>query len=286
MKILITGANGMVARALAGYCNSIGDEVIALERSRLDIAAYNAVAKAIESFQPKAIINCAAFTDVDRAETDQHAAFAANETGVGNLAEAAAAAKAAFVTISTDYVFDGTKDGFYTQRDKPVPLSVYGRSKRAGEIAAFSANPASIIVRSGWIFGTGGKNFLSRIPEFFRRGIKFTAISDSFGTPTFADDLARRLRELAEANLPGIYHVTNSGPGTSYFGFAEAVREAMGGTFTPPEPIESAALERPAPRPLNSRLACLISEKLGFSPMPDWLDAVSRFIESSKAVEI
>lgn len=278
MKVLITGANGMVARSVARHCTEMGDEVAAFDRAGLDISDESLVFEVVQSLKPDAIINCAAFTDVDGAELHREAAFAANATGVGNLAKAAASAGAAFVTISTDYVFDGRKEGFYTQRDLPAPLGVYGLSKREGEILAFAGNPASIIVRSGWIFGHGGKNFLSRIPDFYQSGANFTAISDAFGTPTFADDLAMRLRELADANLPGIYHVTNQGPGTSYYGFAGAVREAMGGAGTSPAPVESATLQRPAPRPANSRLACLISERLGFQPLPDWRDAIARFV--------
>jgi dTDP-4-dehydrorhamnose reductase len=280
MKILVTGANGMVAGSVIRQSLAAGDDVIGLSRESLDIADRKAVFDSILTYRPDAVINCAAFTDVDGAEAAPERAFAVNESGVRNLAAATATAGCVFVTISTDYVFDGQKSGFYTQRDLPAPLGVYGKSKRAGEIAAFSENAASIIVRSGWIFGLGGKNFLSKIPDFFRNQTPFTAIADAFGTPTYSEDLAGRLRELAAAALPGVYHITNAGPGTSYFGFAEAVRNAMNTDAESPEPIESASLNRPAPRPLNSRLACLISEKLGFPPMPDWQDAIRRFVKS------
>lgn len=280
MKVLVTGANGMVAGAVIRQSLAAGDDVIGLSRESLDITDSKAVFDSLLTHRPDAVINCAAFTDVDGAEADPGRAFAVNESGVRNLAAAAATTGCVFVTISTDYVFDGQKSGFYTQRDLPAPLGVYGKSKRAGEIAAFSENAASIIVRSGWIFGRGGKNFPSKIPDFFRNQTPFTAISDAFGTPTYSEDLAGRLRELAAAALPGVYHITNAGPGTSYFGFAEAVRNAMNIGAASPEPIASASLNRPAPRPLNSRLACLISEKLGFPPMPDWQDAIRRFVQS------
>lgn len=270
----------MVAGSVIRQSLAAGDDVIGLSRESLDIADRKAVFDSILTHRPDAVVNCAAFTDVDGAEAAPERAFAVNESGVRNLAAATATAGCVFVTISTDYVFDGQKSGFYTQRDLPAPLGVYGKSKRAGEIAAFSENAASIIVRSGWIFGLGGKNFLSKIPDFFRNQTPFTAIADAFGTPTYSEDLADRLRELAAAALPGVYHITNAGPGTSYFGFAEAVRNAMNTDAESPEPIESASLNRPAPRPLNSRLACLISEKLGFPPMPDWQDAIRRFVKS------
>ncbi|MER3633060.1 MAG: dTDP-4-dehydrorhamnose reductase, partial [Blastocatellia bacterium] len=278
MKILVTGANGMVAGSVIRQSLAAGDEVIGLARESLDISNRDNVFDAIVKHRPDALINCAAFTDVDGAESNPEAAFAVNEQGVRNLAAAAGAIGCVFATISTDYVFDGRKSGFYTQRDLPAPLGVYGKSKRAGEIAAFAENPASIIVRSGWIFGPGGRNFLSRVPDFYLNGTSFTAISDSFGTPTYSEDLGNRLRELAAAALPGLYHITNTGPGTSYFGFADWVRKQMKVDAAAPEPIASVSLNRPAPRPENSRLACLISERLGFAPMPDWKDAIRRFL--------
>lgn len=278
MKILITGANGMVARAAARHCGETGDEVVSLNRGDLDIGDSEAVITALDHVRPDALINCAAYTDVDGAEVHQEAAFAANSAGVANLAEACKAVNAAFVTISTDYVFDGAEPGFYTQRHTPNPQGVYARSKREGEVRAFDAYPRSVIVRSGWIYGDGGTNFLSVMPKLLRAGQPITTINDSFGTPTFALDLATRLRELAAADLPGVYHVTNSGEGTSYFGFAEEVCEIGGFDKALLQPTSHTELKRPAPRPVSSKLRCLISEKLGFKPMRNWEDALAEFV--------
>lgn len=278
MKLVITGANGMLAQAVQNYCKSAGDFVVALTRSEMDISDEKAVSAKLAEVRPDAVINCAAFTDVDGAETNIRACFAANVDGVANLARACRSINAAFVTVSTDYVFDGEKRDFYTQRDTPNPLGVYARSKREGEILAFAVNPRSIIVRSGWIYGLGGTNFLSAVPRLLADGEAVKAISDSFGTPTFAYDLAARLRELAEADLPGVYHATNGGPGCSYLEFARAVCHLGQFDLERIEPASYKDLRRPAPRPVSSKLTCLVSERLGFPPMRHWESALADYM--------
>ena len=207
------------------------------------------------------------------------AANNANADGVENLARASREIDCRFLTISTDYIFDGKNGGFYTQRDTPHPISVYGRSKLAGEMLARNAYARSIIVRSGWIYGEGGTNFLSVMPRLLAQGKPVTAISDSYGTPTFAGDLAQRMRELVELDLPCIFHVTNSGPGTSYFGFAEKLCEIGGFDKSLVTAVSKDSLQRPAPRPASSKLACLFSERFGLVPLPDWTDAIGRFLK-------
>jgi dTDP-4-dehydrorhamnose reductase len=280
MKVLITGANGMVARATAEYCRSIGDEVAALTRSDLDIADLDQVRDTAASIRPDAVINCAAYTNVDGAEANEDLSYQANTLGVGNLASACKEAGCRFVTISTDYVFDGSNSGFYTQRDAPNPQGVYAKTKYEGELAARENYSRSIIVRTGWIFGTGGNNFLSVVNKLLAEGKTVAAINDAFGTPTYAADLARRLRELVELDLPGIYHVTNAGDGTSYFGFAQKAAEAGGLDATLVQPTSMDDLKRPAPRPRSSKLACLFSERLGLAPLPHWTDALERHLAS------
>jgi len=278
MKILVTGARGMVARATAEYCRSIGDDVIALSRDEMNIADLESVHAGVAEVRPDAIINCAAFTNVDGAESEPEDAFSANVIGPWNLASAALELDCGFVTISTDYVFDGTFDGFYTQRHQPNPQGVYATTKRRGEIEALTANARSIVVRSGWIYGHGGTNFLSVMGDLLGEGKSIKAIEDSYGTPTFAVDLARRLRKLAELDMPGIFHVTNAGDGTSYIGFAEKVCEIGGFDHSQLERVSHADLQRPAPRPVSSKLSCLFSERFGLDPMPDWEDGLRRFL--------
>lgn len=280
MKILITGANGMVARAALRYCRSTGDEVVALTRGQLDISDREAVFETFERENFDAVLNCAAYTNVDGAETNEEICYKANAFGVENLALASEKTGGAFVTISTDYVFDGSKRGFYTQEDAPNPQSVYAKSKLEGEILAKRAHRSSIIVRSGWIFGAGGTNFLSVMHELLAEGKTIKAIKDSYGTPTFATDLAKRLRELAGLNEPGVFHVVNSGNGTSYLEFAEKVCEIGGFEKSLIEPVSFADLKRPAPRPQSSKLACLLSEKLGLEPLQSWEKALEEFLEN------
>ena len=276
MKILITGANGMVARAAIEHCRSLGDEVMPRTRQELDIADAGAVEKTFAENCPDAVINCAAYTDVDGAETNVELCYAANACGVENLAAAAKKTGAVFVTISTDYVFDGKNAGFYTEEDEPNPLGVYGKAKLEGERLARGVNPQSIIVRSGWIYGVGGTNFLSKIHLLLAEGKQIKAISDSYGTPTFAGDLAQRLRELIELKTPGLYHVTNEGGGTSYAGFARAAAQIKGYGPSLIEDVSVDTLKRPAPRPRNSKLATL-NKKL--APLPDWEKALELFLK-------
>jgi dTDP-4-dehydrorhamnose reductase len=278
MKVLITGANGMVAKATIDHCRSIGDEVVAVARQELDISEARAVFELFEREKPEAVINCAAYTDVDGAESNRDVCYQVNSLGVENLALAAKNIDCAFVTISTDYVFDGLKTDFYTQRDTPNPLGVYAKSKLAGEIRGRNAYARSIVVRSGWIYGAGGTNFLSVMPQLLAKGKTIKAISDSYGTPTYAGDLASRLRELAELDLPGIYHVTNAGNGATYQGFAQKICEIKGYDESLLESVSVNDLKRPAPRPISSKLACLFSERLGLAPLPEWEQALGKFI--------
>lgn len=280
MKILVTGANGMVARATVKYCESIGDSVVALTRQQLNIADAASVSAIFEREKPDAIINCAAYTNVDGAETERDASFQANAVGVENLALAAKKLDAGFVTISTDYVFDGANQGFYTQRDTPNPISFYGESKLEGEIRARNAYARSIIVRSGWIYGADGTNFLCVMDKLLAEGKNIKVIFDAYGTPTYANDLAMRLRELAELDLPNIYHVTNAGEGTSYAGFAEKIAEIKGLELNLIEKVSGNDLNRPAPRPKSSKLACLFSERFGLAPLRDWQDALAEFLSN------
>ncbi len=279
MKLLITGANGMVARATIKYCQSINDNVAAFTRQSLDIANAAQVMETFGREKPEAVINCAAYTDVDGAETNREKAYAANAAGVENLALAAKEIDAAFVTISTDYVFDDEREDFYTQRDTPNPQSVYGKSKLEGEARARDAYARSIIVRSGWIYGADGTNFLSIMHNLLGEGKRIKVIYDAFGTPTFAGDLAKRLRELAALDMPCVFHVTNAGNGASYEEFARKVCEIKGFDTKLLEKVSSSTLKRPAPRPKNSKLACLFSEKFGLAPMRDWERALEEFLK-------
>jgi dTDP-4-dehydrorhamnose reductase len=278
LRVLVTGANGLVGRAVRARCLALGDEVLAYDHQSLDIADNEAVSKLFERERPEAVINCAAWTDVDGCESDRERAFAVNARGPENLARSSRHVGAVLVTISTDYVFDGTKDGFYTQRDDPNPQSVYGRAKLEGERLAMSASARTIVVRSGWIFGPGGKNFLSTVVNRALKGERLKLIRDSYGTPTYSRDLAARLRELAQMDIPGVFHVVNSGGGISFEGFGRRALVDVPHDPAKTESVEMGSLERPAPRPVNSRLRCLVSEAMRLEPLPSWEEALRDFV--------
>lgn len=276
MKILVTGSAGLVGSSTIKFCRKIGDTVVPAAREQLDIADKESVFSLLQREKPDSVINCAAWTDVDGAETNHEKNFAANAVGVENLALGCRRIKASLVTISTDYVFDGAKAGFYTQRDDPNPQGEYAKAKLLGEHLAKNNLARAIVVRTGWIFGDGGRNFLSQMPQLLLAGKKIKVIGDAYGTPTYAPDLAERLRELAELDLPGIYHVTNAGEGTTYEGFACSIASVDRSLI---EGVSFAELHRPAPRPQNSKLCCLISEKLGLKPLPHWKESLKNFVD-------
>jgi dTDP-4-dehydrorhamnose reductase len=279
-KILITGAGGLVGRASVEHCRASGDEVVAYDRGSLDIGDAPKVEEVISCESPDAVINCAAWTDVDGCEGDPAKAERVNAAGPENLARSCRRVNAALLTISTDYVFDGAKEGFYTQRDDPRPLSVYGRFKLEGERRPQLAYARTIVVRTGYIFGPGGRNFLSTLVDRVKGGEKLKAIRDCWGTPTYARDLAVRLRELVELDLPGVFHVVSSGEGASFETFA---REALKLVDCEPGLVESVSMDsltRPAPRPRNSKLKCLLSPALGLPPLPHWHEGLAHYLSN------
>jgi dTDP-4-dehydrorhamnose reductase len=268
----------MVGRAVCEDCLTGGDDVRAYDRERLDIADFDLVLATLERDKPDAVINCAAWTDVDGCESDPARARAANSLGPENLARASRSVGALLVTISTDYVFAGDREGFYTQRDDPDPQSVYAVTKLEGERRARLASARTIVVRSGFIFGPGGRNFLSTIGERLKAGDQIKAIADAWGTPTYARHLAGRLRALAQLDLPGTYHVVNGGEGATYAEFACEVALALGRDQAQVVTVRADSLTRPAPRPRDSRLRCLLSDAIGLAPLPPWQQAVRDFV--------
>lgn len=285
MRVLVAGASGLVGMAVSKHCSALGDEVFGYTHQTLDITDAAVVEKLFAKHQPEAVINCAAWTDVDGCELDPERAMLSNARGPENLATASRRVGALLITISTDYVFDGKKDGFYTQRDDPNPESVYGRSKLEGERRAQLASARTVVVRTGFVFGHNGTNFLSTVIDRARRGERLKVINDARGTPTYARDLAARLRDLAQLNLPGVFHVVNSGEGASYADFAGMAIKVAECEAASLEPVSMAALHRPAPRPVNSCLKCLLSEAVGLPALPPWQQALREFIAFQRQAE-
>jgi dTDP-4-dehydrorhamnose reductase len=285
LKVAVTGAGGLLGQAVKTLCAAYGDEVHAFDHHALDISEPSAVNSRLSDLKPEVVFNCAAWTDVDGCESDPNRAERVNARGPQLLASTCRDIDALLITVSTDYVFDGTKDGFYTQRDQPNPLSVYGRFKLEGEQRAQTAYARTIVIRSGYIFGDGGTNFLSTVLDRSRRGDRLRAISDMTGTPTYAPDLAARLRELAKLDLPGIYHVVNAGDGVSFETFTRKALEIGGVDAAGLTSTTLAELNRPAPRPRNSRLRCLLSEAIGLTPLRGWQAALEDFVTSQSATD-
>lgn len=279
MNVIVTGAGGLVGRAAVAVFAAKGDSVIGLTRDDLDISDSMAVQEQIGSASPDVVVNCAAWTDVDGCESDPEHALRANALGPELLALACRRSGALLITISTDYVFDGTAAGFYTQRDQPNPQSVYAKSKLEGERRPQVAWARTSVVRSGYIFGEGGRNYLSKFLEYARAEMPLKAISDCFGTPTYAPHLAARLYELAQLDLPGVYHVVNSGAGASFNEFIETGVKMAGLDPALVESVSMDSLARPAPRPRNSRLRCLLSPAIGLDDMPHWRDALREHVD-------
>ena len=269
MRLLVTGAAGMLGTEVVAACD--GHEVVALARADLDITDAAAVRAAVRDSRPDAVINCAAWTDVDGAESAEDAATAINGDGAGHLAAAAAEAGAHVVHVSTDYVFPGDATEPYREDSPTGPRSAYGRSKLAGERAVAAAAPhAHAIVRTAWLFGPHGANFVDTMLRLAREHSELKVVDDQLGCPTYAGHLASALVQVAEARLPGVLHVAGGGSCTWY----ELARAtfARAGVEVTVHPCTTAEFPRPAPRPAYSVLG---STRRDAPVLPPWQDGLA-----------
>jgi dTDP-4-dehydrorhamnose reductase len=272
---MVTGATGMLGTDLSSQISAAGEHVIPLSRADLDITDAAAITAAVDDAKPDVVVNCAAWTDVDGAESEEAEATAVNGAGAGNVARAAAAAGAWTVHVSSDYVFDGSRSSPYVESDVTGPHSAYGRSKLAGEIAVAQAAPgAHTIVRSSWLFGTGGKCFPKTILRLAAERDELTVVDDQVGCPTFTGHLATALVELASEPVLGIVHVAGGGD-CSWFAFASEI-VASAGVECRVLPGTTEELARPAPRPAYSVLR---SERAPLVPeLPEWRAGLAAFM--------
>jgi dTDP-4-dehydrorhamnose reductase len=273
VRILITGGGGQLGHDLHEVL--VEHEVESFDHAGLDITDPDAVFRAVDRITPDWVINAAAFNDVDGAETAAEQAFAVNATGPGNPAEAAARSSAAMMHISTDYVFDGRKGSPYTESDTPNPLSVYGRSKYEGELRVLGSGENTMVLRTAWLYGRYGKNFVTAIRAGATRGSPLRVVADQVGSPTATLDLARAIAQLITSPIRGLLHAVNAGS-CSRYEFARAIV----GTGTEIIPITSAEAARPAPRPTN---ATLVSERwhlTGIDRLRPWEDALKDFLRT------
>jgi dTDP-4-dehydrorhamnose reductase len=271
VRILVTGAGGQLGRELIDVLAS--DEVHGRDHHALDISDRQAVAETVERLRPSWVINAAAYNHVDGAEAATELAFAVNASGPGHLAEAAARAGADMVHISTDYVFDGRKGAPYTELDRANPLSVYGRSKYEGELQVQAAHPSACVLRTAWLYGEYGKNFVKAILGAAERGGPLKVVTDQVGSPTWTRHLAQAISELIRTPARGLFHVANAGA-CSRFDFARAIVQGR----VDVQPIGAADAARPAPRPANSALLSVRWQAAGLRPLPDWETALDAFL--------
>jgi dTDP-4-dehydrorhamnose reductase len=280
MKLLVTGALGMLAHDVLRVAAQAGHELLAIDLPELDITDPSAVGAYFERHRPDAVINCAAWTDVDGAESHPEQAHAVNATGAGNLARAAASSDAALLHLSTDYVFDGhaplDAEGRarpYLESDPTGPASVYGQSKLAGEQEVLAASPRHTVVRSAWLFGVNGRNFVDTMLRLAAEREAVQVVEDQVGCPTWTGHLAPALLGLLEREVRGLVHLAGTGA-VSWNGFArEIFRQAEVSCRV--EPATTAQMARPAPRPAYSVLA---SERPEALPMPDWRDGLAGYL--------
>ena len=277
MRLLITGAAGMLGRDVAAAAERSGHDVVALARTQLDIADRAAVQAAIADARPDAVVNCAAWTDVDGAEENEAAATRVNGDGAGHLAEAAPY----LVHVSSDYVFDGRGSEPYREDDPVNPLSAYGRSKLAGERAVATANADHAVVRSSWLFGAGGRNFVDTMLRLGAERDQLRVVDDQVGCPTYAGHLAEALVKIAESKPKGILHVAGGGA-CSWFELARAALQEQN-IRTRIEPCTTAEFPRPAPRPAYSVLG---STRPDAPTLPPWRDGLRAYLRERAAASI
>jgi dTDP-4-dehydrorhamnose reductase len=286
VKLLVTGAAGMLGRDVCHVAQHAGHEPIAIDLPELDIADPGAVRAFFEQERPTAVLNCAAWTDVDGAETHSEQAHAVNADGAGNLARAAAAIATPLLHISTDYVFDGRApldaDGRarpYLESDPTGPRSVYGQSKLAGEQQVLAASPRHAVVRTAWLYGLHGRNFVDTMLRLADERKAVQVVDDQVGSPTWSGHLAPALVGLLEREVSGLVHLTGGGA-ISWNGFArEIFRQAERDCRV--EPATSAQMARPAERPAWSVLA---SERADVLPMPDWRDGLAGYLAARAGI--
>ncbi|MRN54382.1 dTDP-4-dehydrorhamnose reductase [Paenibacillus monticola] len=282
MKVFVTGSAGQLGQDVVLLLQQQGHEVLGCDRQEMDITDLDQCQKVIGDFAPEVVIHCAAHTAVDAAESDIDAAYLINATGTRNVALAAEKAGAKLVYISTDYVFDGLGTLPYHEYDNTNPQSIYGKSKRAGEILVQSFSSKYFIVRTSWVYGKYGNNFVKTMLKLGQEKPLLQVVNDQKGSPTYTVDLTKFILELIQTEKYGVYHASNSGACTWYEFtgaiFAEA-EDILGLSFTAKiEPCGTEQFPRPAPRPRNSVMDHLSIRTNGFQDIRHWREGLRDFL--------
>ena len=283
MKVLVTGAAGQLGKDIVLLLQNKGCEVLACDRNLLDITDEERCQAVVSEFMPDVIIHSAAYTAVDAAENDVEGAYKVNAVGSRNLAVAAEKVQAKVVYISTDYVFNGKSKEPYHEYDNTDPQSIYGKSKRAGEILTQTLSTRYFIVRTSWVYGLHGNNFVKTMLKLGQEKPLLQVVNDQKGSPTYTVDLASFLFEIIQTDKYGIYHASNSGSCT-WYEFTRAILEDAQDTLgihitASVEPCGTEQFPRPAPRPQNSVMEHLSIRTNGFTDLPPWREGLKSFLK-------
>ena len=282
MNVLVTGVNGQLGFDVCRELDRRGIPYVAAGRSEFDITDAEAVNGYIRKNKPEAVIHCAAFTAVDKAEEAFESAFAVNAEGTRNIAIACQAIDAKMMYISTDYVFPGEGEQFYEPEDPTGPLGVYGQTKLEGEKAVQDILNRFFIVRISWVFGLNGHNFVKTMLRLAETKTELNVVGDQVGSPTYTADLAPLLCNMILTDKYGIYHATNEGI-CSWAEFAQEIFRLSGKHVTV-HPIPTSEYPTPAKRPLNSRMSKDKIERNGFQRLPSWQDALTRYLKELNVI--
>ncbi|WP_028544011.1 dTDP-4-dehydrorhamnose reductase [Paenibacillus taiwanensis] len=277
MKILVTGANGQLGRDVVNLLLRQGHEVFGPTRNELDITDQIQCGFIISKIKPDVVVHCAAYTAVDKAESDCVTAFQVNANGTRNLAVLAEKCNFKLCYVSTDYVFDGKSSVPYLEYDSTNPVTIYGKSKRAGEIMVQTLSSRYFIVRTSWVYGLYGNNFVKTMLKLGTERNEIKVVSDQLGSPTLTIDLARFIAELIPTEKYGIYHASNQGQ-CSWFEFAQAIFDEAGMKQVSLLPCSTEEFPRPAPRPAYSVMEHLAIRTNGLTDLPEWRSSLKTFI--------
>ncbi len=278
MKVLVTGSSGMLGHDLSEALSLKGWDTFGLDYHIGDVTDLKGVRSVMKEFRPDTVVHCAAYTDVDGCEKDPDKAFKVNGLGTKNMAISCQEVGASMVYISTDYVFDGEKKRPYDELDNPNPINVYGRSKLLGEYYVQHLLNRFSIIRTSWLFGKNGKNFIDTILNLFKKEDTLKIVDDQLGSPTFSKDLASKVGEVIEREGFGVYHVTNSGI-CSWYEFAVKIVELADLQGKTVEPTDSETFKRPAKRPKNSILENRLLKLEGYGLLRSWGDALKEYLK-------
>lgn len=283
MKVLVTGANGQLGRDVVILLEKEGHSVLACTREQLDITDQLECSNVLSTYHPEVIIHCAAYTAVDAAETDVDGAYQVNAVGTRNITVAAEQIGAKLIYISTDYVFDGISDEPYHEYDNTSPQSIYGKSKRAGEVLVQSLSSRWFIVRTSWVYGIHGNNFVKTMLKLGQEKPKLQVVHDQKGSPTYTVDLAHFLLKLMSTEKYGVYHASNSGACT-WYEFTQAIFEEakLFPRFHIQAEVYPCATDqfpRPAPRPQNSVMEHLSIRTNGLNDLRPWREGLRDFLK-------